>query len=108
MPRPQRFLVRGAFFAGVWQPPPCPPQQRVFAPRFTEYRDTARPEHAEQFPSRDGHVKVVQDGVAPDAVERPIGEGQAGSVRLKEADGDAVGLSTFPGLAEIARRDIKR
>ncbi len=53
-------------------------------------------------------IEVVQHGVAPDAVETGVGEGQAFAIGLNEGDGDAVGVGAAPGLAEITGRQVER
>src|SRR5262245_10579059 len=70
----QRRLVHGPCLAGIEKTLARPIQQAVARPWFAEDADAARREHALEFRRSDGQVEMMQDGVAPDAIESSVRE----------------------------------
>jgi hypothetical protein len=107
LPPAERFFIRGASLGGIWQSAARPPQNWIAAPRFAEDGDASGSQDAPQFLSSDAQIEVVQDGVAPDAVEGFIGEWQPLAVGLHEGNGDAIGIGSAPRFGEVAPRQIE-
>src|SRR5205814_255212 len=53
-------------------------------------------------------VQVMQDGVTPDTIEGPVGEGEIFAIGLDEIDAHAIGLGTGTGLVEITVGQVER
>ena len=98
---PRRF-VGGASLARVGEPLPGEGEQAIAALGFADDGTSARSQHAGDLRRGAVQVEMMQDGVAPDAVECPIGEGKPLAVAGDEIDLDGIAFGAPPGLAEIA------
>lgn len=108
MPATERLLVRRAFLAGVGQVAAGPTQQRVLTPWLAKDCNAAWPQDAEEFPAGNLDIQMMQDGVAPDAIEGLVGERESLAVGLHELNLYTIRLSPPAGFFQVAGREIKR
>src|SRR5262245_6688999 len=90
VPPRKRRLVRRVLCRTRWPIPPRPVEKRIASPRLAKHGHSIRPQNPPDFPSRALNVQMMQDGIAPDAVKRRVGERQILSVGLHEIDAGAL------------------
>lgn len=105
---PQWAFVGCAMFAGVGQVTAGEFEEKIVTPRFAENGEAAGTQDAVNLLGGGAKVKVVQNGVAPDAVETGVGERELLGIGLKEVHGNIVGLRSRRGFGDVTGGQVER
>jgi hypothetical protein len=103
----QGLFVWRAPFAWVIDPATDPTEERVLTPGLTKDGNSSRVQDPLNFTPGCNQVEMVEDGVAPNAIEGGVLEWQSCAVGLNEINGNAVDGGSVAGFRKVGGRKVK-